>query len=254
MARLSVLTADDEPHARRYIKALLSEDKDVEVVYECRNGQEVLNFLKNKAPDIIFLDINMPGISGVEVAAKLKDTASLIIFSTAYDEYALKAFELQAFDYLLKPFDKIRFQEVLNRAKSTVEKNKQAAFSQKFAALYEDYSQSISPYLTQFRINDKGFERTIRIQEVLYIEASSVYAVLHLEKERVLYRVSLQLLEQQLPDNFLRVHRSFIINTDATDTVKYLNNNTYMIRMKNEEVIISSRKYKSSVMDWLSTS
>ncbi|MEQ6123600.1 response regulator [Pseudotenacibaculum sp. MALMAid0570] len=132
--RLSVLIADDEPHARRYIKELLSEDKDVEIVYECKNGQEVLNFLKNKVPSIIFLDINMPGLTGVEVAAKIKSTGSLIIFSTAYDQYALKAFEVEAFDYLLKPYDQKRFTDVLQRAKSTVERFQQAKFGEKFTS------------------------------------------------------------------------------------------------------------------------
>ena len=124
--RLSVLLVDDEPHARRHIKALVSQESDVEFIYECKNGQEVINFLKNQVPSIIFLDINMPGISGVEVAEKLQSTESLIIFSTAYDQYALKAFELEAFDYLLKPYEDERFFEVLNRAKNRIEQNQQA--------------------------------------------------------------------------------------------------------------------------------
>lgn len=252
MGRLSVLTADDEPHARRFIKALLSENSDVEVIYECRNGKEVLDFLRHKEPDMIFLDINMPGISGVEVAEKLKDSNSLIIFSTAYDEYALKAFELQAFDYLLKPFDHKRFFEVFERAKAHIARDQQAAFSEKFASLYQDYQESVSPHLTEFKISEKGFERIIGIHEVLYIEASSVYALLHMEEKTGVYRMSLQMLEQQLPPHFIRIHRSFIINTERVKHVKYLNNSTYAITLENGDVIVSSRKYKSSVMDKLS--
>lgn len=126
--RLSVLLVDDEPHARRYLKQLLTQDDEVEVIHECKNGQEVLNFLKTQEPHIIFLDINMPGISGVEVAEQLKSTSSLIIFSTAYDQYALKAFEVEAFDYLVKPFGEERFYGVLNRAKEVVHKLQQASF------------------------------------------------------------------------------------------------------------------------------
>lgn len=245
--RLSVLIVDDEPHARRHIKNLASKNKDVEVIYECKNGKEVFNLLKHQVPSIIFLDINMPGISGIEVASKLKAVNALIIFSTAYDKYALKAFELEAFDYLLKPFEDNRFFEVLDRAKKEIEIRHQAAFSQKFTSLYEEYKNTISPHLTEFKIKEKGFEHKIYVEEVLYIEASTVYAVLHLKDKRVLYRVALNLLEQQLPSNFIRVHRSFIINQNFIKQTKYLNNSKFMITLFNDDVVISSRKYKDSI-------
>jgi two-component system LytT family response regulator len=242
--RLAILLVDDEPHARRYLRELLTQDEDVEVIHECKNGQEVLNFLKTKEPHIIFLDINMPGISGVEVAEQLKSTSSLIVFSTAYDQYALKAFEVAAFDYLVKPYGEERFFNVLNRAKELVNTQQQASFSQKFADLYKAYNQTLSPHLTEFVLKEKGFEKKIGVQEICYIEASGIYAVLHLENETMLYRAALNLLEEQLPPNFLRVHRAFIINTDWIASIKYLNNSTYRIVMQNQEVIVSSRKYK----------
>lgn len=247
--RLSILVVDDEPHARRHIKNLLSKDAEVEIIYECKNGKEVLNFLKNQVPSIIFLDINMPGISGVEVASNLKTIDSLIIFSTAYDQYALKAFELEAFDYLLKPFEEKRFYEVLNRAKTTIEKNQQAEFSTKFASLYKEYNNSIMPHLSEFVIREKGFEHTISVKEVHYLEANSIYVILHLENKKVLYRTAMNLLEQQLPSNFIRVHRSFIINNEYVKSVKYLNNSTYIITLMNDHFVISSRKYKSLIAD-----
>lgn len=242
--RLSVLLVDDEPHARRYLKDLLAQDDEVEVLNECKNGQEVLNFLKTKEPHIIFLDINMPGISGVEVAEQLKSTSSLIIFSTAYDQYALKAFEVEAFDYLVKPYGEERFSRVLNRAKEVVSKFQQASFGEEFADLYKAYNQTISPHLTEFVVKEKGFEKSISVQEILYIEASGIYAVLHLANGTILYRAALNLLEQQLPPNFIRVHRAFVINVDCIASIKYLNNSTYRISMQNQDVIISSRKYK----------
>lgn len=245
--RLSILVVDDEPHARRHIKSLISKDTDVEVIYECKNGTQVLEFLKHQTPSVIFLDINMPGISGVEVATQLKSTNSLIIFSTAYDEYALKAFELEAFDYLLKPFEDDRFFEVLQRAKNEVEIRQQAAFSQKFTSLYQEYNNSLSPHLTEFKLKEKGLEYKIHVDDVIYIEASTIYAVLHLKDKKLLYRVALNLLEQQLPINFIRVHRSFIINTNFIKDHKYLNNNTFMINMANADVILSSRKYKEII-------
>ena len=245
--RLSVLIVDDEPHARRHIKSLLASDTDVEVVNECKNGREVLQFLKNQEPSLIFLDINMPGLTGVEVAEQLKGKKSLIIFSTAYDQYALKAFELEAFDYLLKPFEDERFYEVLQRAKDVVETNQQAEFSQKFAGLYQEYNNALEPHLTEFTIKEKGFEQTIHVDKVLYIEASTIYAELHLVERTVLYRTALNLLEQQLPPNFIRVHRSFLVNKKYVEHIKYLNNSTYMFTMHNKDVIISSRKYKELI-------
>lgn len=245
--RLAVLIADDEPHARRYIKKLLSKDGDVEIIYECKNGSEVLNFLATKVPDILFLDINMPGVSGIEVASKLKTTNSLIVFSTAYDQYALQAYELEAFDYLLKPYGTHRFNEVLRRVKLTIEKERQAAFGKKFAELYKGYSELDTPHLNEFIIKEKGFEKTIKVKEIFYIEANTIYAVLHIESRKVLYRASLNLLEQQLPPNFLRVHRSYILNLDFIRSCKYLNNSTFMITMKNDHKILSSRKYKESI-------
>ena len=245
--RLSVLVVDDEPHARRYIKGLLKQDADIAVVFECKNGQEMLNFLKNKEPNLIFLDINMPELSGIEVAAQLKNFDPLLVFSTAYDQYALQAFELKAFDYLVKPFSEERFFDVLNRAKITIERFQKASFSEKFASVYKEYNQTLSPHLSEFVIKEKGFERSISTEEVVYIEASSIYAVLHLEDSTVLYRAALNLLEQQLPPNFLRVHRSYMINTDFVKTTKYLNNSTYMITMANDDVIISSRRYKDTI-------
>jgi two-component system LytT family response regulator len=250
--RLSVLVVDDEPHARRHIKKLLSSDSEIEVIYECKNGKEVLKFLKTKVPSIIFLDINMPGINGVEVAASLKTVNTLIIFSTAYDQYALRAFELEAFDYLLKPYENKRFYEVLQRAKVSLEKNKQAEFSKKFASLYNEYNNSVTPHLTEFIIKEKGFVHSINVDEVLYLEASSIYVILHLHDKRVLYRAAMNLLEQQLPTGFIRVHRSFIINKEYVRHLKYLNNSTYMFTLVNDDVIISSRKYKGLINDTFS--
>jgi two-component system LytT family response regulator len=250
--RLSVLVVDDEPHARRHIKGLISKDEDVEVIHECKNGKEVLNFLKHQIPSIIFLDINMPGITGIEVAAQLKTVNSLIIFSTAYDEYALKAFELEAFDYLLKPFEDDRFFEVLRRAKNEVEIKQQAEFGQKFTSLYKEYNNTLSPHLTEFNIKEKGIENKIHVEDIFYIEASTIYAVLHLKDKKVLYRAALNLLEQQLPSNFIRVHRSFIINQNFIKDNKYLNNSTFLITLSNDDVIISSRKYKDRISKMLS--
>ena len=225
----------------------MDKDDEVGVVYECKSGTEVVEFLKHQSPDIIFLDINMPGLNGIEVATKLKSFPSMIIFSTAYDQYAVKAFELEAFDYLLKPFDDPRFKEVLQRAKNHLALQKQANFSKKFADLYQEFNQSLSPHLSEFVIREKGFTKKVKVSEVVYIEASSVYAILHLENSKVFYRAALNLLEQQLPPNFFRIHRSFIVNQDFVERCKYLNNSTYELSLRTGAVLVSSRRYREVV-------
>ncbi|MFY7671927.1 LytR/AlgR family response regulator transcription factor [Tenacibaculum sp. MEBiC06402] len=246
---ISVLIVDDEPHARRYLRDLLKKDDQVGLIHECKNGKEVVEVLKHTEPDIIFLDINMPAMNGIEVAAKLNDISSLIIFSTAYDQYALKAFELKAFDYLLKPYDENRFNDVLSSAKHTIEIGKQADFAKKFSSLYNEYNQTLTPHLTEFEVKEKGYVKKVKTQEIVYIEASSVYVILHVNNSKILYRVSLNLLEQQLPPNFIRVHRSFIINKDYVKDCKYLNNNTFMLKLSSGDVLISSRKYKHEIAE-----
>lgn len=248
---MTALIVDDEPHARRYIRDLLLKDQEVELLGECRNGREAIAFVEQNEPDIVFLDIQMPGINGIEVAHTLKSNHCAVIFTTAYDEYALKAFEVEAVNYLLKPFDAKRFYEALNMAKDTITLKKQAEFSKKIMNLYHNFKESNSPHLTEFVLKENGIERIIKANDVCYLEARSVYVILRTQQDAHLYRAALNLLEQQLPVQFLRVHRSFIINTNFIDTYKYLNNNTFAFEMKNGEKIVSSRSYKSEIKDAL---
>lgn len=249
---VTALIVDDEPNARRYLKGILKSESEVVVIGECKNGQEALNFIKNKVPDIIFLDVQMPGMTGIEVASKIKNTGAFVIFTTAYDQYALKAFEVNALDYILKPFEEKRFQEVLQKAMLTINRTQQATFSDKFMQLYKDYNQSLSPHITSFDIKEKGIVKTVQTSNVYCIESSSVYAMLHLEEGSVLYRTALNLLEEQLPTNFIRVHRTFIINIEYLESYKYLNNNTYSFTLKNGLVVISSRRYRDAISRTLS--
>lgn len=244
---VSALIVDDEPHARRYLRDLLSKDQEIDLLGECKNGREALTFIKNKKPDIVLLDIQMPGITGIEVAHQIKSSNSLVIFTTAYDQYALKAFEAEALNYLLKPFDEKRFFEVLHKAKDIIALEQQAGFGEKIMHLYNDYRQSRSPHLTEFISKDKGLERIIKISDVVFLEARSVYVILHTQNDAILYRAALNLLEQQLPSEFLRVHRSFIINVNYIKEFRYLNNNTFAFEMKNEEKVTSSRSYKAAI-------
>ncbi len=154
------------------------------VIGECKNGQEALNFIKNKVPNIVFLDLQMPGMTGIEIASKIKNTEAFVVFTSAYDQYALKAFEEK------------RFQEVLQKAMLTISRTQQALLSDTFVQLYKDYNQSLSPHITSFEIKEKGIVKEYKTSEVFCIEASSVYAILHLKEATVLYRSALNLLEE----------------------------------------------------------
>lgn len=245
---ITVLIVDDEPHARRYVKSLLQKDTEIAILGECKNGREALAFIKSKKPDIILLDIQMPGITGVEVAEQIKNTNSVVIFTTAYDQYALKAFEVEALNYLLKPFDEQRFFEVIDKAKEVIERNQQLQFSEKILDLYTNFKQSQSPHLTEFEIKENGLSRFIKVNDILLLEARAVYIILHLANDAVLYRTTLNELETQLPVNFIRIHRSFIINKDFVSTFKYLNNNTFSFTLSNEKEVVSSRSYKKNIL------
>lgn len=247
--RSTVLIVDDEPHARRYLRELLSKDHDIELVGECKNGREALAQIESKKPDILLLDIQMPGINGIEVAHKLKESSCIVIFTTAYDQYALKAFEAEALNYLLKPFNEDRFFKVLDRAKEMTALQQHAQLGEKMMGLYSDFRQAHSPHLTQFTFRENGLDRTIGTADIIYIEARSIYAILNTADDSVLYRAALNLLEQQLPGNFLRIHRSYIINTDHMERCTYLNNNTFSFLMTDNTELISSRSYKTAISE-----
>ncbi|TXN38313.1 response regulator transcription factor [Flagellimonas hymeniacidonis] len=249
--KATLIIVDDEPHARRYILSLLQKDIEIEILGECKNGREALELISTHKPDIILLDIQMPGISGIDVADSLKNSNSIVIFTTAYNQYALKAFETEAFNYLLKPFDEKRFFEVINRAKSIIQLKQRANFNNRIMRLFNDFNKSQSPQLTEFKIKDKGLERVIKISEVVYLEARSVYIIIHTKDKDILYRAALNLLEQQLPANFLRIHRSQIINLNEVTKYKYLNNNTFDFIMSNDQKITSSRSYKNQISNKL---
>ncbi|MEP1096015.1 MAG: LytTR family DNA-binding domain-containing protein [Cyclobacteriaceae bacterium] len=251
MKTYTVLVVDDEPHARRFLSALLEKNDAFHLLGECANGREAINFCKTQVPDIIFLDIQMPGMTGIEVAYQLRKTESLVIFSTAYDQYAIQAFEVEALDYLIKPYTDKRFNEVLKRAKEMIDLNQRRAFSQRVERLFQSFNRSSSPSLTEIIILNKGLEERIPVTDILYIESSSVYVIIHTKRKQFIYRTTLELLTTQLPKGFMRIHRSFIINDAFVRRSKYLNNNTFSFEMANDKVLKSSRTYKKAVAEFL---
>lgn len=214
MQRFKVLIVDDERLSRQRLRRLLALEPDCEIAGECENGNEALRALSRERPDIMFLDVQMPELDGFDVVRTIENSRPLIIFISAFDEYALRAFEVHAFDYLLKPFDRRRFRESLNRAKSHLARDRSEPQDDKLRALFEHFAMNRrAPDRIAVRTN--GRVVFVKIDDVDWIEASDNYVCLHCGKDTHVLRETMGQLESRLdPARFLRVHRSAIVNLD----------------------------------------
>jgi two-component system LytT family response regulator len=222
MSNFTVLIVDDERLSRRRIRRLLTLDPECEVMGECANGAEAVSSLARSRPDILFLDVQMPELDGFEVIEALAELKPLIIFTSAYEDYAVRAFEVHAFDYLLKPFDGRRFLESLQRAKARIlmersqerSQERQGDSDRRLFAMMESLSKSqTSP--DRIAVRNNGRVVFVKLEEIDWIEASDNYACLHCGRETHVVRETMSELEARLnPAHFLRVHRSAIVNLD----------------------------------------
>ena len=216
MPNFKVLIVDDERLSRRRVRRLLSLEPDCEVTSECANGMEAVAALKQSRPDIVFLDVQMPEMDGFEVARAMAEAMPLVIFTSAYDEYALRAFEVQAFDYLLKPFDGRRFRESLQRARVRVECDRSGQVDRRTVQPINPQEPSaarITP--DRIAVRNNGRVVFVKLADIDWIEAADNYVCLHCGKETHIVRETMNELEARLdPAQFLRVHRSSIVNLD----------------------------------------
>jgi two-component system LytT family response regulator len=263
-SRISALIVDDEPVARQTIRLLLKSDPDVSVAAECSNGQSALETIKTEAIDLVFLDVQMPGMNGFEMLHALEaERLPAIIFTTAYDQYALKAFEVHAIDYLLKPFDDDRFHEALTRAKGIIVGNKMDEISEQLFDLLERYklkdrqtarrlAQPSLQYLARFMIKSTGRVVIVEVDAVEWIEADGNYVNIFAEGKKHLLREKMSTLEEQLdPSRFARIHRSTIVRTDRIKILKPLFNGDYQLTMINGKEFTLSRTYRERVLSAL---
>ena len=255
-AKIRTLVVDDEPLARQRIIGLLKAHSEIELVGESRNGREAIEAINRKQPDLIFLDIEMPDIDGFGVVSGMDlSYKPIIIFATAYNQYALKAFDIHAIDYLLKPYDDERFEEALELAKKQLLHRNTSKFNERLLQLVNEFSVEPENHLRQFRIKFRGREKFIRTENIFYIEAEGNYLMLHHEDGRDLFRSTMGSVEKELnPNRFIRVHRSFIINSIYIKNVAYLSNNEYKITLKNNVEVVSGRSYKDSIKEFISHS
>ena len=252
--KIRTLIVDDEPLARQRIIGLLKTHSEIEVIGECRNGREAIETINRKQPDLIFLDIEMPDVDGFGVVTNIDlNYQPFIIFATAYNQYALKAFNIHAIDYLLKPFDDERFEEALELAKTQIKLKNTSKFNERLLELVNEFSVEPDNYLKQFKIKFRGREKFIRTENIFYIEAEGNYLMWHHEEGRDLFRSTMGALIKDLnPNRFLRVHRSYIINTVYIKNVNYLSNNEFKITLRNGIDIVSGRSFKDDIKAFIS--
>jgi two-component system LytT family response regulator len=219
MPNFKVLIVDDERLSRRRVRRLLSLEPDCEVAGECANGAEAVAAVEQSRPDIVFLDVQMPEMDGFDVARAMADAKPLVIFTSAYDEYALRAFEVQAFDYLLKPFDGRRFRESLQRARARVECDRSGQQDRRSFhtshALPPEPPPSARLAPDRIAVRNNGRVVFVKLTDIDWIEAADNYVCLHCGRETHVVRETMNELEARLdPAQFLRVHRSSIVNLD----------------------------------------
>ena len=251
-ARIRVLIVDDEPLARERISDLLTSDPQIDIVGECSNGAEAINSVQKLAPDLLLLDIEMPEKDGFAVLEAIPpDQMPAVIFITAYDQYAVRAFEVYALDYLLKPFDRERFERALDRAKAQVLGERNGDVSLRIlAALDEIKTRHV--YLERLVIKTNGHVFFLKTDEIDWIEAEGNYVRLHTSKESYLLRDTISALEAQLdPKRFLRVHRSAIVNIDRVQEMQPWFHGEYRIILKGGAQLTLSRSYREKLHELL---
>lgn len=237
--KIKTLIIDDEPLARKAVRLMLLRDAEIEIVGECDNGQTAVESIFTEKPDLVFLDIQMPEMNGFEVLETIgARKMPAVIFVTAYDEYAIHAFEVNALDYLLKPFSDERFEKALQRAKSQLAQREINDLSQKLIALVGDYKEeppaniqtSKSNYTTRFMIKAGGRISFIKVDEIDWIEAADYYVKLHTGRKSHLIRETMNVLEKKLdPRAFIRIHRSTIVNIERIKELQPHFNGDYIV-------------------------
>lgn len=237
--KIRVLVVDDEPLARSNLKVLLRRDSGIESIAECGSGAEAVTQIRSTRPELVFLDVQMPECNGFEVLEILKADAALpvIVFVTAYDEYALRAFDAGALDYLLKPFDDARFSLAMQRAR------------QKIAAQAAVQSREI-PRLT---VRSAGRVAYVQIPDIDWVEAADYYACLHVGSKSHLLRQSMGELEKELdPRIFCRIHRSTIVNLRRVRALKVDDAGEYEVILEGGQKLRLSRRFRKDLQTRMS--
>lgn len=248
--KIKTLIVDDEPIARDRVRRMLREEGDIEIIGESGNGAETVVFINEHAPDLVFLDIQMPEMNGFEVLESIdSEKIPAVIFVTAFDQYAIHAFDVHALDYLLKPFTHRRFRQAVARVRDQFESAKFGKIDERLVSLLSDLKTN-KKYLERLVVKSAGRIFFLRIDEIDWIEAAGNYAKLHVGREGHMIRETMNGLEAKLnPEKFLRIHRSTLVNIDRIKELHPLFSGDYSVMLKNGTELNLSRNYRDRLLE-----
>jgi two-component system LytT family response regulator len=247
-APIRTLIVDDEPLARERVRLLLEREPDLEIVGECSDGHEALATIRSTSPDLVFLDIQMPELDGFGMLAEL-DPAHLpaIIFVTAFDQFALRAFEVHALDYLLKPFDSERLQAAVQRAREWIRRQRGGELDPRLAALLNDL-KGAPKVPGRLAVKSGGRVLLLRTEDIDWVEAADNYVNLHVGKESHLLRETMNALEARLPsERFLRISRSTMVNLDRIRELQPMFHGEYAVILQDGTRLTLSRGHREKL-------
>src|SRR3954466_1087979 len=252
-ARTRVLIVDDEPLARERIRTLLADEPGFEIVGEASDGTSGAESILALQPDLVFLDVQMPGADGFDVIDAVgPDKMPFVVFVTAYDRYALKAFDVHALDYLLKPFDRDRFRQALTRANQQLEKQNGGDIEKRLAAIVNDLRPAKAK-TDRFVVKSGGRIFFVRTSEIDWIEAAGNYVKLHVGNDSHLIRETMNAVEGKLsPDVFVRIHRCHIVNIEQVRELQPWFNGEYVVFLKNAPPLPLGRGSRERLQDRVS--
>jgi two-component system LytT family response regulator len=269
--RISTVIVDDEPLARKGLSLRLAEFDNIDIVGECKNGIEAVALIPQVRPDLVFLDIQMPGLNGFQVINKLqelKQPIPLIVFVTAFDSYAIKAFDVHALDYVLKPVDERRLKDAVDKVQLTLERNQQDGNNQKLAKIVADFtgddcedilrklasgeSITTNPYPDILAIKDGSEVTRVAVSDIQWIDAAGDYMCVHAIEQTHIMRRTMKELENDLdPKRFVRAHRSAIVNINFVQKMVSHISGEYHLILNNGTELKVSRSHRDRVKEMI---
>jgi len=252
---MRTIIADDEPLAREKLRLMLNTEPGVQVVAECKNGDEIIDALKTYKADLLLLDIQMPGLDGFEVLNKIPAEAlPIVVFTTAFDRHAVRAFEAHALDYLLKPFDKERLHQAVNRARAELVKADDREATHRILNFLSQNAGWQSPSGRRLVIRSGGRVVFLCLDEIDWVEAAANYVKINVGKQSYLLRKGIGEIAEKLdPELFVRIHRSAIVNVRRIKELHPVNSGEYIVVLKDGKELSCSRGYRAGLQELIET-